>query len=126
MHGGKPWLGEGFPPESAERDAVLGIDARTPVCTCPTRDTPWMKEGHAPDCPACVSGFGKSVVGGAGDPVSCTCSPEWKGEGHDKGCAKRATGQACTCRTLKFDGEGHHPDCVARQTPEPVKAKKAR
>lgn len=124
MHGGKPWLGEGHPPDSPERLAVLGVDEATPVCDCATRETPWMKEGHAPDCAAAPDPkVGKSVHGNAGDSVACACGPDWKGEGHAKDCPKRPAVLACTCRALKFDGEGHHPDCASRQVAEPVAEK---
>lgn len=131
MHGGKPWLGEGHPPDSPERLAVLGVGEDTPVCDCATRETPWTKEGHAPDCPAAPDPtIGKSVHGNAGDSTKCTCGPDWKGEGHDKGCAKRAVAGPCDCRARKWDGEGHHPECVSRQVAdaeaEPTEKRKRR
>lgn len=131
MHQGKPWTGEGFPPDDARRAAVLGVDDATAACTCATHEhadgsVGWRGEGHAPGCPVRQPDAVKSIVGAAGDGDLCSCSPEWKGEGHQKGCAKRATVAPCTCRTLKWDGEGHSPDCVSQQIAEPVEALKRR
>ena len=122
MHGGKPWTGEGHPPDSEEAVAVRG-DADAEACTCATVEnedgsTGWAHEGHAPDCPHAAPDGKKSVVGNAGDGVDCTCSNEWKGEGHAKTCPKRAAPGACDCRALKWDGEGHSPDCASHGVPD--------
>ena len=124
MHLGKPWTGEGFPPDDERRTAVLGVDAASAPCTCEQYEyddgrTGWKEEGHAPDCPQAVGTGVKSVHGSAGDAVTCTCSDEWKGQGHQKSCPKRETVQPCTCKALKWTDEGHSPDCVSQKAAEP-------
>jgi hypothetical protein len=121
MHNGVKWTGEGFPPDSPERLAVAGVDEATPVCTCtdwfaidPQTHQQVAKEGHDPDCPLAPT-FQKSVVGGVGDGVACTCDDDWKGEGHQKSCAKRAGVQPCTCKQLRWTEEGHSPECVSQK-----------
>ena len=57
MHEGKPWTGEGFPPDHPDADAGRGVDADSPVCVCATLDnedgtTGWQKDGHASSNPS--------------------------------------------------------------------------
>lgn len=122
MHNGKPWIEEGFPPDSPDRVAVRGVDAETPVCTCGPE---WQKEGHAPTCAAARDPQGvKSITGNA--RAVCTCDRDWAGEGHAKGCPARPAVAPCDCRARKWDGEGHDPACVSRQVAdaEPEKRKR--
>lgn len=123
MHLGKPWTGEGFPPDDPRGVAVLGVDDATAVCTCSEHENDdgsvgWHAEGHAPECAQAQPAGVKSVTGGAADSVACTCSDEWKGQGHQKSCPKRETVQPCTCKALKWTDEGHSPDCVSQKVVE--------
>jgi hypothetical protein len=126
MHLGKPWTGEGFPPDDANGVAVRGVDEDTPICICGVE---WaepdgtVREGHNPDCPAGQPKGVKSVTGNA-HPV-CTCSAEWRGEGHEKTCPARLGVAPCSCKALKWDGEGHSPECISRQVVEEKTAEHA-
>jgi hypothetical protein len=59
MHNGKPWTGEGFPPDSPERLAESAdVDGGAPCAQHEYEDgrTGWEAEGHAPSWSAGAGG----------------------------------------------------------------------